>query len=89
MMKLIELIAVPAVPVLIGQTVTYTMNRIALAAAGLHAVLEVVLVSTGWIFHVDGQSVYHRGAFFWLYVVFCLAGAVYMFLRIFQQIRVY
>ena len=89
MMKLIELIAVPAVPVLIGQTVTYTMNRIALAAAGLHAVLEVVLVSTGWIFHVDGQSVYHRGAFFWLYVVFCLAGAVYMFLRIFRQIRVY
>lgn len=43
MMKLIELIAVPAVPVLIGQTVTHTMNRmnrIALAAAGLHAVLR-------------------------------------------------
>ena len=50
MVKLIELIAVPAVPVLIGQTVSHTMNRIALAAAGLHAVLEVALVSTGWIF---------------------------------------
>ncbi len=50
-------------------------------ALGGHATIEVISVFTGWIFSIDENNVYHRGQFYWIYILFYVLGIATFFVH--------
>ena len=47
--------------------------------SGIVSILSVV---TGWFFYVDAQNIYHRGSYFWIYVLYIYGLFIYSLLLI-------
>ena len=45
---------------------------------GLHGLLELLLLNTGLIFSVSGNSVYHRGPFYIIYIISYIISLIYL-----------
>ena len=45
---------------------------------GLHGLLEIILLNTGLIFSVSGNSVYHRGQFYIIYIISYIVSLIYL-----------
>jgi diguanylate cyclase (GGDEF)-like protein len=48
----------------------------------LNAVATVLSLETGWYFYVTPDNIYHRGEYFWIYVLFCYSILFYSLLFI-------
>lgn len=42
-----------------------------------NAMLMIISLFTGWYFYIDAYNVYHRGMYFWLYLILCYSLFVY------------
>lgn len=80
--KLIEFCAAPAIG--ITAAVAYgKVKRIRLLYAFLacHAVFEFLAMLNGWVFFIDSDNIYHRGALYWLYIAAFVFSILYCFVR--------
>lgn len=79
-LKTIELSTAPVIPVLCSSLIRPIRRKKAIfGLLSIHVLLEILFAFWGldYIFWVDEQSCYHRGAFYWVYALAYIGGMLF------------
>ena len=81
--KAVELSLTPYIGIICGRSLSKDrrLERYAMIAAGINAVLEVLSIFTGIIYRVDAQNIYHHGPLYWFYTAACVGTIGFFFVR--------
>lgn len=86
--KYVELSLTPVLPIVMGFAVNprHSVKWVALPIV-LSLLLEAVMLPFGLVFRVDESDVYHHGAFYWIYIVMIIGGALFMCCEFYIQAK--
>ena len=76
---LLEFIITPMLPIPLSLACGIKKTVIPVSILmGFHGLLEIILLNTGLIFSVSGNSVYHRGDFYIIYIISYIISLIYL-----------
>ena len=76
---LLEFIITPMLPIPLSMACGIKKTVVPVSILmGLHGLLELLLLNTGLIFSVSGNSVYHRGPFYIIYIISYIISLIYL-----------
>ena len=84
--KVVEFCAAPVIGVATAQCYSRVRKPLGMGLLVLaHTVFQVAAAFHGWVFYIDGNNIYHRSAWYGVYMVVFSASLLYSFVSIIRE----
>ena len=87
--KSIELSVAPSIAFLVAWIIGKKPKKIVYMYLAVHAALEILSGIFGFIYHVDENSNYTHGEFYWIYMIAYLISIIYCIFVVFSSVKRY